>query len=47
MAEEPQEVLSTTEARQGVTPHVTRYVLAYGLGGVIVLFIVVYLLFFT
>jgi hypothetical protein len=47
MAEEPQKVLTKTEARQGVTPHMTRYVLTYGLGGVIVLFIVVYLVFFA
>lgn len=32
--------LTTTEARQGVTPHMTRYVLHWGtLGAVVVLFL--------
>jgi hypothetical protein len=29
---------TTTEARAGVTPHVTRYVLTVGLGLVVVIF---------
>lgn len=29
---------TTTEARAGVTPHVTRYVLTFGLGLVVVIF---------
>ena len=34
-------VESTTEARAGVTGHNVRYVLIFGLGGVIVAFLVV------
>ena len=30
--------ISTTEARAGTTPHVTRYVLGYGLALVVILF---------
>ncbi len=36
-------VLTQTEARQAVTPHVTRYVLIWGLALVIVAFAVIYL----
>jgi hypothetical protein len=46
MSEEPDEeprVVPITRARQGVTPHVTRYVLIYGLGLVIAAFVLVYL----
>ena len=46
MAEEPPKVVTKTQARQGVTPHMTRYVLAYGLSGVIILFVLIYLIFF-
>ena len=35
---EPSEHVSTTEARAGVTPHVTRYVLGVGLLLVIAIF---------
>ncbi len=38
--------VSTTEARQAVTPHVTRYVLGYGLAGAIVVLAIAYFLFF-
>jgi len=37
--------LTTTEAREGVTPHVTRYVLGWGLGLVIVIFVVLFFIF--
>ena len=37
---------TTTEARAGVTGHNVRYVLAFGLGGVIVLFAIVFMAFF-
>ncbi len=37
---DPQEHLTTTEARAGATPHMARYVLGFGLVGVIVLFAV-------
>jgi hypothetical protein len=47
LIQEPTEVVTKTEARQGITPHVTRYVLTYGLGGVIILFVLVYLIFFA
>ena len=36
-------VETTTEARAGVTGHNVRYVLLFGLGGVIVAFIIVFL----
>lgn len=36
-------VLTKTEARQGITPHVTRYVLGWGLVLVIVAFCLIYL----
>lgn len=36
--------LTTTQARQGVTPHVTRYVLSWGLALVILAFGLVYIL---
>jgi hypothetical protein len=35
-----------TEARQGVTGHNVRYVLAFGLVGVIILFAIAYFSFF-
>jgi hypothetical protein len=38
-------VESETEARQGVTGHNVRYVLGWGLAGVVVAFVVVYLLY--
>ena len=38
-------VLTKTEARQAVTPHITRYVLVWGLGLVIVAFAVIYFVF--
>ena len=41
-----QTVETTPEARQGVTGHNARYVLAWGIGGVIVGFVIVYVLFF-
>lgn len=39
-------VVSTTAARAGVTGHNVRYVLLFGLAGVVALFAIVYLLFF-
>jgi hypothetical protein len=41
MAEQPQEHVTTTEARAGATPHMTRYVLGIGLALVIILFAVI------
>jgi hypothetical protein len=45
MADEHQEHLTTTEARAGVTPHVTRYVLAIGTGLVVILFAIILFVF--
>ena len=44
MAKEPTEHLTTTEARQGSTPHMTRYVLGVGLVLVVLLFALIVLL---
>jgi hypothetical protein len=43
---QPKEVVSTTEARQGVTGHNVRYVLGFGLFGAIVAFVIIYLVYF-
>ena len=43
MQDEPQEHLTTTEARAGATPHMTRYVLVFGTGLVILLFAIILL----
>jgi hypothetical protein len=37
------EVVNTTRARQGVTGHNVRYVLTFGIAGVIILFALAYL----
>ena len=44
MEDERPEHLTTTEARAGQTPHMTRVVLIAGLGLVIVLFAIIYLI---
>ena len=44
MLNERPEQLTTTEARAGATPHVTRYVLGVGLVLVVVIFAVILLL---
>jgi hypothetical protein len=41
------EVVTTTEARGGVTGHNVRYVLVYGLVGVVVAFAAVYFVVFA
>ena len=41
--EEPEQHISTTDARGGVTPHMTRYALGIGLALVIVAFAVLLL----
>ena len=43
MSDERSEQVTTTEARAGYTPHVTRYVLGVGLALVVVLFAVIFL----
>ena len=35
--------ISTTRARQGTTPHMTRYILGWGLGLVILAFLILLL----
>ena len=41
MPDEQPEHITTTEARAGSTPHMTRYVLGVGLGLVIVIFAII------
>jgi hypothetical protein len=41
MRDEQPEHMTTTEARAGSTPHMTRYVLSVGLILVIVLFVII------
>lgn len=43
MAEEQREHVTTTEARAGATPHMTRYVLFIGTGLVVVVFAIILL----
>jgi hypothetical protein len=40
-----QPVISTTRARQGVTGHNARYVLGFGIGAVIVAFVILYVVY--
>jgi hypothetical protein len=35
--------ISKTEARQGTTPHMTRYILGWGLGLVVIIFLIIVL----
>ena len=42
MDQEPEHI-STTKARQGTTPHMTRYVLGWGIGLVVVIFLILLL----
>ncbi|HEU5481658.1 MAG TPA: hypothetical protein VFU80_01000 [Sphingomicrobium sp.] len=42
MRDEPTEHLTTTQARQAATPHMTRYVLGIGLALVIVVFALIF-----
>ena len=46
-APEQRPVLSKVEARQGVTGQNVRYVLWFGLAGVIIAFAAIYLLYFA
>ncbi|WP_206185322.1 hypothetical protein [Sphingosinicella sp. CPCC 101087] len=39
MDEDPEHI-TTTEARAGTTPHMTRYVLVWGIGLVVVAFLI-------
>ena len=42
MNQEPEHI-STTRARAGTTPHMTRYILAWGTGLVVVIFLLLLL----
>jgi hypothetical protein len=44
---QPQPVVSAQQARQGVTGHNVRYVLGFGLAGVIVVFGIIWLVYFA
>ena len=39
------ETITTTDARAGATPHMTRYILAWGLALTLILFIVILVVF--
>jgi hypothetical protein len=43
MPDDVEEHVTTTEARAGATPHMTRYVLVFGTGLVIVAFAIILL----
>jgi hypothetical protein len=43
MSDERPEQVTTTEARAGYTPHMTRYVLGISLALVVLLFAIIYL----
>lgn len=45
MQDEPEHI-SKTEARAGTTPHMTRYILGWGLALVIIAFVILLLIFF-
>jgi hypothetical protein len=40
-------IVSTQEAREGVTGHNVRYVLGFGLVGIVIAFAVLYILYFA
>ena len=43
MTEERPEQITTTEARAGATPHMTRYILGISLALVVLVFAIIYL----
>jgi hypothetical protein len=45
MSDERPEQVTTTEARAGYTPHMTRYVLGVGLALVVVVFALIYMIY--
>ncbi len=45
MGDERPEQVTTTEARAGYTPHMTRYVLGIGLALVVVVFALIFLIY--
>jgi hypothetical protein len=46
-ANEPRRVVPTDQARQGETGHHVRYVLGFGLAGVVVVFAIIWLVYFA
>ncbi|MFZ0778746.1 MAG: hypothetical protein WAM74_19855 [Xanthobacteraceae bacterium] len=44
---EPHPVAPTQQARQGVTGHNVRYVLGFGIAGIVILFLIIWLAYFT
>lgn len=42
----PMQTISTPRARQGVTGHNVRYVLAFGIAAVVIAFVIVYTIYF-
>ena len=44
---QPQPVVTTQEAREGATGHNVRYVLGFGLAGIVIAFAVLYVIYFT
>jgi hypothetical protein len=44
---QPQPVLSAQQARQGATGHKVRYVLGFGVAGVVIVFGIIYLAYFA
>jgi hypothetical protein len=40
-------VISTTQARQGVTGHNVRYVLGFGLAAIVIAFAIIYFVYFA
>ncbi len=47
MSDERSEQVTTTEARAGYTPHMTRYVLGVGLALMVVIFALLYAIYAT
>jgi hypothetical protein len=44
---EQRTVVATKSARQGVTGHNVRYVLGFGLAGIIIAFVAIYIIYFA
>ena len=42
----PTQTISTPRARQGITGHHVRYVLAFGIAAVVIAFVIVYTIYF-
>ena len=44
---EPHPVVPAQQARQGVTGHNVRYVLGFGIAGIVILFLIIWLAYFA